>query len=146
MMAKELLALDPGRDKVGTAVLSFKAEEREKTIVKKDELFKQLKDIFAHYEIEKIIVGNGTGAEEIIKTLKNNFAAKEIILVEEKYTTEEAQARYLAEKPMSNYEKLLRKFVSWKIKKPLDDYAALIIAEKYLKKLDKSSAGDYNND
>lgn len=146
MMAKELLALDPGRDKVGTAVLSYQAELREKTIVKKSELIKQLQDIFSHYEVDQIIIGNGTGAEEIIKILKTDFADKKTAVVEEEYTTEEAQARYLEEKPMSNYEKLLRKFINWKVKKPLDDYAALIIGEKYLKKLDKSSSGDYNSD
>lgn len=64
----------------------------------------------------------------------------------EEFTTEAAQKRYLKEKPMSNYEKLLRKFVNWKVSKALDDYAALIIGEKYLKKLDKNSAGTYNSD
>jgi len=145
-MSKYLLALDPGRDKVGTAVLDYQAQEQEKTIVKIDELSAHLKEIFKIYNIEEIIMGNGTGAEKVLKIIKNNFAERKIKLVEEEFTTEEAQARYLKEKPMSNYEKLLRKFVSWKLKKPLDDYAALIIAEKYLKKLDKSSAGTYNNE
>jgi RNase H-fold protein (predicted Holliday junction resolvase) len=133
-----LLALDPGRDKIGVAVLSFKAEEREKTIIKKDELLDQLEEIFSHYQIREIVIGNGTGAEAIEKMIKNNYSDLKISLVAEEYTTEEAQARYLKEKTMSNYEKLLRKIVSWKVQKPLDDYAALIIGEKYLKKLDKS--------
>ncbi|MFW6273820.1 MAG: Holliday junction resolvase RuvX [Halanaerobium sp.] len=145
-MSKYLLALDPGRDKVGTAVLDYEAQEQEKTIVKIDELSEHLKEIFKIYKIEEIIIGNGTGAEKVIKLIKNNFKSRKIKLVEEEFTTEEAQARYLKEKPMSNYEKLLRKIVSWKLKKPLDDYAALIIAEKYLKKLDKSPADTYNND
>jgi len=136
-MTKYLLALDPGSDKVGTAVLSFQAEEKEKTIVKIEELVDHLTEVFAHYQIEEIIIGNGTGAENIIKLLKDNFQNRRISLVEEEFTTEEAQARYLQEKPMSNYEKLLRKIVNWKLKKPLDDYAALIIGEKYLEKLDK---------
>jgi RNase H-fold protein (predicted Holliday junction resolvase) len=137
MMDKYLLALDPGSDKVGTAVLDYQAQEKEKTIVKIDELIEHLKEIFKIYQIEEIIIGNGTGAEKIIKMVKNNFKQSKISLVEEEFTTEEAQARYLQEKPMSNYEKLLRKIVSWKLKKPLDDYAALIIGEKYLEKLDK---------
>ncbi|MFP4022091.1 MAG: Holliday junction resolvase RuvX [Halanaerobium sp.] len=145
-MSKYLLALDPGRDKIGTAVLDYEAQEQEKTIVKIDELSEHLKEIFKIYKIEEIIIGNGTGAEKVIKLIKNNFKSRKIKLVEEEFTTEEAQARYLKEKPMSNYEKLLRKIVRWKLKKPLDDYAALIIAEKYLKKLDKSPADTYNND
>ena len=139
MMNKELLALDPGRDKVGAAVLDFKGNEKEKTIVKKEDLLDHLKEIFAHYNITEIVIGNGTGAENIINIVKENYSDLKINLVEEEFTTEEAQSRYLKEKPMSNYEKLLRKIVSWKIKKPLDDYAALIIGEKYLKKLDKDN-------
>ena len=145
-MSKYLLALDPGSDKVGTAVLDYQAQEQEKTIVKIDELIDHLKEIFKIYQIEEIIIGNGTGAEKIKKIVKNNFGDRKIKLVEEEFTTEEAQTRYLKAKPMSNYEKLLRKIVSWKLKKPLDDYAALIIAEKYLKKLDKSNSDTYNND
>ena len=136
-MNKHLLALDPGSYKVGTAVLDYQAQEKEKTIVKIDELIDHLREIFKIYQIEEIIIGDGTGAEKIIEILENNFKNKKINLVEEEFTTEEAQARYLKEKPMSNYEKLLRKVVSWKLKKPLDDYAALIIGEKYLEKLDK---------
>lgn len=134
----DLLALDPGSDKVGTAVLSFNREEREKTIVKKEELLDHLKEIFSHYQIEEIVIGNGTGAEAVKEMISSAYPDLKINLVEEKYTTEEAQARYLEEKPMSNYEKLLRKMVSWKVKKPLDDYAALIIGEKYLESIDEN--------
>jgi RNase H-fold protein (predicted Holliday junction resolvase) len=137
-MDNYLLALDPGSDKVGTAVLDYQAREKEKTIVKIDQLIDHLREIFEHYQIAEIIIGNGTGAEKIIELLNKNFQESKISLVEEEFTTEEAQARYLKEKPMSNYEKLLRKIVSWKLKKPLDDYAALIIGEKYLEKLDKN--------
>ena len=139
MMSKDLLSLDPGRDKVGAAVLSRDGEEKEKTIIKKEELVKHLTEVFDKYDINIIVLGNGTGAEELIEEIKENIdiKGKKIKLIDERYTTEEAQARYLAEKPMSRYEKLLRKFINWKVNKPLDDYAALIIAEKYLKKLDK---------
>jgi RNase H-fold protein (predicted Holliday junction resolvase) len=140
-MSKDILSLDPGRDKVGTAVLSRDGEEKEKTIIKKEDLVKHLTEVFNKYDINIIVLGNGTGAEELIEEIKGNIEieGKELKLIDEQYTTEEAQARYLAEKPMSRYEKLLRKFINWKVNKPLDDYAALIIAEKYLKKLDKKA-------
>lgn len=138
-MSKDLLSLDPGSDKVGAAVLSRAGEEKEKTIIKREEIVKHLTEVFNKYDINIVVLGNGTGAEELIEeiTAELELEDKELKLIDEKYSTEEAQKRYLAEKPMSRYEKLLRKFISWKVKKPLDDYAALIIAEKYLKKLDK---------
>ncbi|MGM0549331.1 MAG: resolvase [Bacillota bacterium] len=145
-MTNYLLALDPGRAKVGAAVLNYKAQVQEKTIVPLEELKDYLTELESNYKLRELIVGNGTGAERVIELLKENFDFKKINLVAEEFTTEAAQRRYLEEKPMSNYEKLLRKFISWKVKKPLDDYAALIIGEKYLKKLDKNSAGTYNSD
>lgn len=145
-MTNYLLALDPGRSKVGAAVLNYKAQVQEKTIVPLEELKDYLTELESNYKLRELIVGNGTGAARVIELLKENFDFKKINLVAEEFTTEAAQRRYLEEKPMSNYEKLLRKFISWKVKKPLDDYAALIIGEKYLKKLDKNSAGTYNND
>jgi RNase H-fold protein (predicted Holliday junction resolvase) len=138
-LINNLLALDPGSDKVGTAVLSFNKEEKEKTIVKIDELLDHLGEIFNNYQIAELVIGNGTGAEDLKEMISSSYPDLKITFVEEEFTTEEAQARYLEEKPMSNYEKLLRKVVSWKVNKPLDDYAALIIGEKYLKKLDKSN-------
>lgn len=143
-MSKDILSLDPGSDKIGTAVLSYEAEEKEKTIIKKEEIIKHLTEVFAHYDINIVVVGNGTGAESLIKEIKANFDIddQDIEVIDEEYTTEEAQARYLRDKPMSRYEKLLRKFISWKVNKPLDDYAALIIAEKYLKKLDNKGSDD----
>ncbi len=138
-MNKDILSLDPGRDKVGAAVLSQNAEEKEKTIIKREEIVKHLTEVFDKYDINIIVFGSGTGSEELIEEIKENIDIedKKIKMIDEQYTTEEAQARYLAEKPMSRYEKFLRKFINWKVNKPLDDYAALIIAEKYLKKLDK---------
>jgi RNase H-fold protein (predicted Holliday junction resolvase) len=138
-MNKDILSLDPGRDKVGAAVLSQNAEEKEKTIIKREEIVKHLTEVFDKYDINIIVLGSGTGSEELIEEIKENIdiEGKKITMIDERYTTEEAQARYLTEKPMSRYEKFLRKFINWKVNKPLDDYAALIIAEKYLKKLDK---------
>ncbi|TDO95112.1 RNase H-fold protein (predicted Holliday junction resolvase) [Halanaerobium saccharolyticum] len=134
----DLLALDPGSDKVGTAVLNYEKEEKEKTIVKKEELLDHLEEIFSHYQIKEVVIGSGTGAEAVKEMISRTYSDLKITLVAEEYTTEEAQARYLEQKPMSNYEKLLRKIVSWKIKKPLDDYAALIIGEKYLETIDEN--------
>ncbi len=138
-MSKELLSLDPGRGKVGAAVLSITAEVKEKTIIKREELVKHLREVFDKYDINIIVLGSGTGADNIVDEIKENLdiSDKKIEMIDEQYTTEEAQIRYLAEKPMSRYEKLIRKFIDWKVNKALDDYAAVIIAEKYLKKLDK---------
>lgn len=136
-MNRQIIAIDPGKDKVGVAVFHSKIGVKEQTIIPADKLTSHLKIIFEHYKIDEIVLGNGTEAKKIEKRIKLIAKDKPIQIVDERSTTEEAEARYLKDKPMSKLEKLLRRFVSWRPKAPVDDYAAVIIAEKYLGKLDK---------
>ena len=141
-MKKQIIAVDPGKDKVGDAVVHSTAGVKEQSIVPADRLSQHLKMIFAHYRIDEIVLGNGTEAEkteEKIKSLKKDI---KIHIIDERSTTEEAEARYIKEKPKSRLEKMLRKFVSWRPKTPVDDYAAVIIAEKYIAKLDNQNKND----
>ena len=136
-MNKQIIAVDPGKDKVGVAVVHSTTGVKEQSIVPADRLSQHLKTIFEHYRIDEIVLGDGTEVDKIEKKIKSLKKDIEIHIIDERSTTEEAEARYIKEKPKSRLEKLLRKFVSWRPKTPVDDYAAVIIAEKYLAKLDK---------
>ncbi|RCW48232.1 MULTISPECIES: Holliday junction resolvase RuvX [unclassified Halanaerobium] len=144
-MNKQIIAVDPGKDKVGVAVVDSTTGVKEQLIIPADRLSQHLKAIFKHYRIDEIVLGNGTEAEKIEKKISNIKKDIKIHIIDESSTTEEAEARYIKEKPKSRLEKLLHKFVSWRPKTPVDDYAAVIIAEKYLAKLDKQKKNDYNN-
>ena len=136
-MNKQIIAVDPGKDKVGVAVVHSSLGVKEQSIVPADRLSEHLNTIFEHYRIDEIVLGDGTEVDKIEKKIKSLKKDIEIHIIDERSTTEEAEARYIKEKPKSRLEKLLRKFVSWRPKTPVDDYAAVIIAEKYLAKLDK---------
>ncbi len=130
-MALQILAIDPGSDKVGVAVVDAKAGTQEQLILARDELLEYLERVLDHYRIDEIVLGDGTMAYQIEREIEL-ITSLPIIIVSEKSTTEEAEVRYLAEKPMSKWECFLRKFVHWRPRSAVDDYAAVIIAEKYL--------------
>lgn len=78
-MNNYLLALDPGRDKIGAAVLDYQAQVQEKTIVPLTELEDYLEELDCNYQLQEVIVGNGTGAAGVMELLQKNFDFKKLI-------------------------------------------------------------------
>ena len=54
-------------------------------------------------------------------------------LVDEKGSTSEARKLYREDNPGSQLKKLLLQVMDWKPAVPLDHYAALVLAKRYLK-------------
>lgn len=133
-----VLAIDPGRNKSGLAVLDFNSKVLYKDIIISEKIRSYLLELFNIYNIKKILIGNGTYSEELIADIKK-VAELPIELVDEAYTTVEAEERYRREKDVF-WQKILF-FISWKSNKALDDYVAVILGERYLKKgqVDKTS-------
>ena len=89
-----------------------------------------VKDLNSSENISKIIIGNGTGSDDIKGKL--DFLKKEIITFEEKNTTYRAKARYFELFPISGLKALIPREV-FILNKNLDAIAALIILEDYCK-------------
>ncbi|MDI3547043.1 MAG: hypothetical protein PWR10_695 [Halanaerobiales bacterium] len=124
-----ILAIDPGRDKCGLAVLDGEMTVRYQGIVSGREIEAYLKQLLNRFEIEGIVLGNGTFSEEMEERLKQNFNLP-VHLIDEAYTTCEAEKRY-REEHFRGLKSILR-FISWKPSRPVDDYVAVILAERYL--------------
>lgn len=135
---RHLLAVDPGRSKTGLAVIAKatgKALLRE--IVENPNRREALKLIFAGYDIETVVCGDGTGhapvAEEIATLLAERPADTRppLYLTDERNSTYRARFLYLDENPPAFPLCLLpRGLVPVTI--PLDHYAAYAIGLKYL--------------
>ena len=126
-----LMGIDPGRNKCGVAVLTDEGKEVLKEISKTSDLSKKLEDLLQDYSIDKIILGNGTYADKVFNILKLFFDEKEIIFVEEENSTYIAEEKYLKENPPLGLS-FLNKVMKFKPKRPLDDYTAVVLVEKYL--------------
>lgn len=130
-----ILAIDPGKDKSGMAVVTEAGKVKMKTIISVKNIEKKVKKVIQKYAINIIVIGDGTGSELIQTRLKkitgDNISIK---LIEEKNSTLEAEKRYKKEK-FTGWKKIIGFFLDWKPTQPLDDLTAVILAERYIKQI-----------
>jgi len=122
--------VDPGRDKCGVAVLNSEGAVKFSKVIPTDELELTLKNLVARFDVELLILGNGTthlDAENKIKAL--NLPVE---VVDEKFTTEEARKLYWKKNPPRGWRKLLP--TSMQVPpEPVDNLVAEILVLRHLK-------------
>ena len=124
-----LLAIDPGTEKCGLAVLEEKVVVA-RAVVPTSQLFETLREWVPRYGVERILVGDRTGAEDVLRRLAAELPLLPVIFVAEQRTTLQARRRYFQDHPPQGWRRLLP--VSMQLPpEPYDDYAAIIIAERY---------------
>ncbi len=130
---KYILAIDPGSDKVGYALLNYDLSHRGMGIVYLSELHR----IFSQHcqpgenAPETVVIGNGTAAPVVCKLYNSLELTIPVRFTEEKNTTYKARARYFADNPPTGIWRLIPLGMQMP-PRPIDDYAALLIGEKYL--------------
>ena len=130
-MNDEILAIDPGREKTGIAILK-NSDVLEHKIVNSEELVQIIKSLLEKYIIKTIVMGNGTSSKKKYDLLKREFIDRDIVLINEYRTTDEARKLYFQENPPKGWKKLIP--LGMQVPPvPVDDYAAIVIGRKYLK-------------
>lgn len=130
-MNDEILAIDPGREKTGIAILK-NSDVLEHKIINSDELMQIIKSLLEKYIIKTIVMGNGTSSKKKYDLLKQEFIDRDIVLINEYRTTDEARKLYFQENPPKGWKKLIP--LGMQVPPvPVDDYAAIVIGRKYLK-------------
>ena len=130
-MNDEILAIDPGREKTGIAILK-NSDVLEHKIINSEELVQIIKSLLEKYIIKTIVMGNGTSSKKKYDLLKQEFIDRDIVLINEYRTTDEARKLYFQENPPKGWKKL----IPLGMQVPpvsVDDYAAIVIGRKYLK-------------
>ncbi|MBD9298048.1 MAG: Holliday junction resolvase RuvX [Megamonas funiformis] len=130
-MNDEILAIDPGREKTGIAILK-NSDVLEHKIINSEELVQIIKSLLEKYIIKTIVMGNGTSSKKKYDLLKREFIDRDIVLINEYRTTDEARKLYFQENPPKGWKKL----IPLGMQVPpvsVDDYAAIVIGRKYLK-------------
>lgn len=131
IMKNEILAIDPGREKTGIAILN-NSDVLEHKIINSEELVQTIKSLLEKYIIKTIIMGNGTSSKKKYDLLKREFMDRDIVLINEYRTTDEARKLYFQENPPKGWKKLIP--LGMQVPPvPVDDYAAIVIGRKYLK-------------
>lgn len=130
-MKNEILAIDPGREKTGIAILN-NSDVLEHKIINSEELVQIIKSLLEKYIIKTIVMGNGTSSKKKYDLLKREFMDRDIVLINEYRTTDEARKLYFQENPPKGWKKLIP--LGMQVPPvPVDDYAAIVIGRKYLK-------------
>ena len=129
-MNDEILAIDPGREKTGIAILK-NSDVLEHKIINSEELVQIIKSLLEKYIIKTIVMGNGTSSKKKYDLLKQEFIDRDIVLINEYRTTDEARKLYFQENPPKGWKKLIP--LGMQVPPvPVDDYAAIVIGRKYL--------------
>ena len=123
------MGIDPGRDKCGVAVLTAEGEIKFQRVVPTAELDAVIKNLAAQFEIEKVILGDGTTHKAA--AAKISTAGLSFELVDEKHTTEEARREFWIKNPPRGWRKLLP--TSMQVPpEPVDAIVAEILVRRFL--------------
>lgn len=124
-----IMGIDPGRDKCGVAVLNAAGDIKYQRVVPTDELDTVLKNLATDFEIETVILGDGTTHKSAAQ--KISAAGLSFQLVDEKHTTEEARRLYWQKNPPRGWRRLLP--TSMQVPpEPVDAIVAEILVRRFL--------------
>ena len=126
---KTILAIDPGREKCGLAVVG-EGGVLHKSVSPRDVVSNRVISLIADHGVELIIIGNGTGGSILAKEIRPSVAIP-VDLVDEKFTSQRARVRFLIDNPPRGLQRLIPRGLLTP-SRPYDDYVALILAEDYL--------------
>ncbi|HWR05925.1 pre-16S rRNA-processing nuclease YqgF [Sporomusa sp.] len=137
MSADLVLAIDPGREKCGIAVVHKEQGLIYKTIITTAELFTIVNNLAAAYNLTTVIIGDGTTthtAQTALATITVNGQGLKVIPVNEYRSTDEARLLYWVNNPPRGLKRLIP--TSMQVPPvPVDDFVAVILAERYFKGL-----------
>ncbi len=131
-----IISIDPGREKCGIAAVHQEKGVLHKSIVNTQDLPSIIEELLTKYQTKIVIMGNGTSSKEAKRSLEKiiiNEQFLSVVLVDEYRTTDDGRRRYWQENP----PKGLRRFIPVTMQtppQPVDDYVAIILAERYLRK------------
>jgi RNase H-fold protein (predicted Holliday junction resolvase) len=131
--SRSVIAIDPGLVKCGIVYLELEPPQRmERAIIPTDRLVASLVVIVQeHPDAEAIVMGTGTGSNTLARAIRQALPEKKLILVDEHGTSLLARTRYFQDNPPRGWKRLLPLTLQVP-QEPIDDYAALLLAERYL--------------
>lgn len=132
-MDDAVIAVDPGREKCGLAVVGRTGEVFMKAVVATDRLPSVVAQLAALHRIATVVIGNRTGSRAAAMAIAGGQPADRpltIRTVDEHRSTDQARARYWRDNPPRGLARLIP--VTLQVPPvPVDDYVAVILAERF---------------
>jgi len=131
-----ILAIDPGRDKCGFAAMQGDGGVLEQKVIRTAELAAVVQAAVCAYRPTALIIGNGTTSKAAQNIIKQTVPDLQLIAVDEYRTTDDAKKRYWMVHPPLGWRHFLP--VTMQVPPvPVDDFVAVILAERYIRKVEK---------
>lgn len=129
-MSRDLvLGLDPGTDKCGLALVDDQGRVCCRTVVALDQLAEKLTALCCQYPVERIALGDKTGAVTVRSIVQAAVPEVPLSSVSEHRSTEEARQLYWKYHPPRGWRRLVPRGLLVP-PGPLDAYAAEILARR----------------
>ncbi len=123
-----VLAIDPGRDKCGLAVVQ-PGRVLHREVVARDRLGGRVAELAAAYAVQVVVIGDATGSQQVLREVSG--LGRPVELVPERGTSLEARRRYFRDHPPRGLARLVPEGLRVP-PRPVDDYVAVILAERFL--------------
>jgi RNase H-fold protein (predicted Holliday junction resolvase) len=122
-----IIAIDPGSEKCGFALLDDSGKALEKSIVPPHEISR----LISKHPASAIIIGDSAAGKKLKNSLSLVATQVNIFLISEKHSTLEARKLYWEEHKPAGIWKIIP--LSFRFPPvPIDDYAAVILGKRYL--------------
>ncbi|MEI6518658.1 MAG: pre-16S rRNA-processing nuclease YqgF [bacterium] len=126
-----IIAIDPGREKCGLAVVTRDGEVIVREIIPVNDITKRISYYLGRYGVRNIVLGDRTGSRNIRELIRSAGISNDVAFVDEDHSSEIARKRWLIEHPGKGLARLLP--IGMRTPdEPIDDYVAVILAERYL--------------
>ena len=127
-----ILAIDPGTAKFGLALFNEQQKAIQHFISTRSNLIEALKNLLKKYPIKTFVIGDSAFGKVLLNELSELGLGVKLTLISEKFSTREARNRYWQENQPKGWRRLIpRSLLSPPT--PIDNYAALILGERYFK-------------
>lgn len=124
-----ILGVDPGTRKVGFAVVDGEGQTHDLGIEPIGDFGPRAKGLMERWEFTAIAIGTGTNARTLAEVLAS--LGIPVVYVDERETTLKARSLYFADHPPKGWRRLIP--LGMQVPpRPIDDYAAVLIARRFL--------------
>jgi RNase H-fold protein (predicted Holliday junction resolvase) len=126
-----ILAVDPGREKCGVAVVTPDARVLHREIVSTTGIAAATSRLIAAYHPARLVVGDRTAAKDVCRALAAAHVGLAPHMIDEHRSSEQARRRFFREHPPRGWRRLLPETLLTP-DRPYDDIVAVLLAERYL--------------
>ena len=145
MTSSLVLAIDPGRDKCGLAIVEQQAQSETihfRRVVPVAQMQEVIEELSQTYTLLCVVLGDSTASKQWLAKIEDWLSEAQIFTVDESNSSYQARALYWETHPPRGWRRVLPLSLQ-EPPEPIDDFAAVILARRFFdRSLNENSALD----